>query len=121
MNPTKTEILNLHNDRGQTRDSRMSEVEYYCHNCSAKIKATDTFCPNCGKKLMEVGKRIEINLIETAVEAVKPELTKEQISIIKKVFGALKGEFDKAEIESVTLGFPQLISVKIVKKKEGRN
>jgi predicted amidophosphoribosyltransferase len=95
----------------------MSEVKYYCQNCGAEIKAIDTICPSCGKNLSEVGKRIEVNIIEKSIETVQPKLTKEQLSIIEKVFKALKDEFDKAEIESVTLGFPQLISVKIVKKK----
>jgi hypothetical protein len=47
-------------------------------------------------------------------------LTKQQQNIIDKVFKPLKDKLDKAEIESVTLGFPQLISIKITKKKKER-
>lgn len=37
----------------------LGETEYYCQNCGAQIKPTDTICPKCGKKISEVGKRIE--------------------------------------------------------------
>ena len=36
----------------------LGETEYYCNNCGAQIKPTDTICPKCGKKISEVGKNI---------------------------------------------------------------
>jgi hypothetical protein len=98
----------------------MAESKYYCRNCGAEIKPTDEVCPKCRKKLREVGKRIEVTIpVTIGVSAsVKTELTKKQRNIIQKVVKTLKDEFAKKEIESITFGFPQLISVKIKNKKE---
>lgn len=41
------------------------EPKYYCRNCGAKVKSTDTECPKCGINLKEVGRRIELALVET--------------------------------------------------------
>jgi len=41
------------------------EHKYYCRNCDSQIKSTDTVCPKCGKKLSEVGRRIEVTIAET--------------------------------------------------------
>ena len=98
----------------------MSESKYYCQNCGSKIKPTDTVCPKCGKNLSEVGKRIERIFTETFTtsEIIEIEVTKEQQSIIQKVLKAIKKELDKKEIDSITFGFPQLISVKIKNKEK---
>jgi uncharacterized Zn finger protein (UPF0148 family) len=81
--------------------------EYYCQNCGAQIKPTDTVCPKCGRNLSEVGRRIEVTITETigVSASVETKLTKAQSSIIKKVFQAIKRELAKKEIESVTLNF----------------
>ena len=42
----------------------LGETEYYCQNCGAQIKPTDTICPKCGKKISEVGKNIRKTFIE---------------------------------------------------------
>jgi hypothetical protein len=39
--------------------TKMSDTEYYCNNCGARIKPTDTTCPKCGKNINEVGKTIK--------------------------------------------------------------
>jgi uncharacterized OB-fold protein len=39
-------------------------VKYYCKNCGAQVKSSDTVCPKCGKNLSEVGRRIELTLVE---------------------------------------------------------
>lgn len=95
-------------------------TEYYCNNCGSEIKPSDTVCSKCGKNLSEVGKRIVVTLTETLAfsDSVKTELTKEQQNIIKKFLKALKKELAKAELDSVTFGFPQLVSVKITFKKK---
>ena len=41
------------------------EHKYYCLNCGSQIKSTDTVCPNCGKKLSEVGRRIQVTVVES--------------------------------------------------------
>jgi Zn finger protein HypA/HybF involved in hydrogenase expression len=96
----------------------MSEHKYYCRNCEAEIKPTDTVCPKCGKKLSEVGRNIVVNLTETigVSDSVKTELTKEQKSIIKKVLEAIKRELAKKEVESITINFG-VISFTIKNKK----
>jgi uncharacterized OB-fold protein len=38
--------------------------KYYCQNCGSQIKPIDTVCPNCGKELSEVGRRIEVTIVE---------------------------------------------------------
>lgn len=40
-------------------------VKYYCKSCDSQIKPTDTVCPKCGRKLSEVGRRIEVTLTES--------------------------------------------------------
>jgi hypothetical protein len=54
-----------------------------------------------------VGRRIEVTIAETigVSASVETKLTKEQSSIIKKVFQAIKRELAKKEIESITLNF----------------
>jgi hypothetical protein len=37
---------------------------YYCQNCGAQIKSTDVICPKCGKNLSEVGRRIQLTVVE---------------------------------------------------------
>lgn len=93
--------------------------KYYCRNCDAEIKPTDKTCPKCGKNLSEVGRRIEATFTETLglSESVETKLTKEQISIIKKVHKAIKREFDKFEIDSITINFG-VISFTIKNKKK---
>jgi RNA polymerase subunit RPABC4/transcription elongation factor Spt4 len=93
--------------------------KYYCHNCNAEVKPTDRICPKCGKDLREIGRNIVVSVSETMSISgftVGAELSKEQVNIIKKVFKAIKGELAKKKIESITFGFPQLISVKIIDK-----
>jgi len=98
----------------------MVENKYYCQNCNAEIKSTDTVCPKCGKNLKEVGRRVLVTVEDTLTlsDEVEVKLTKEQLNIIQKVYQALKNELAKKEIESITIGFPQLISIKIKNKKE---
>lgn len=98
----------------------MEETKYYCQNCGAKIKSTDTVCSNCGKNLNEVGRRIVLTLGETfkLSDDVEAKITKKQRSIIKKVFQTIKNELAKKEIESITFGFPQFVSVTIKNKKD---
>jgi len=93
--------------------------EYYCQNCDAQIKSTDAVCPKCGKNLSEVGRRIEVTVAAAigVSASVETKLTKEQISIIKKVFRAIKRELAKKEIESITLNFG-VISFKIKNKEK---
>jgi len=96
------------------------EAKYYCKNCNARIESTDTVCPHCGKNLKEVGRKVEVfftaSVIASAEFTVK--LTKKQKSIIKKVYQVIKNELAKKEIESITFGFPQLVSVTIKNKKD---
>ena len=74
--------------------------KYYCNNCGTQVNSTDTVCPKCGKNFSEVGRRIEVTITETmgALDSVQRELTKEQISIIKKAFRAIKRELAKKEL-----------------------
>lgn len=94
--------------------------KYYCQNCGSEIKPTDTICPKCGKNLSEVGRTIEVTITETLAisDSVETKLTKEQQDIVKKVLKAIKKELAKKEIDSITFGFPQLISVKIKNKEK---
>jgi predicted ATP-dependent serine protease len=97
-----------------------TENKYYCQNCGEQIKSTDTMCPKCGKNLKEVGRRIEVTVTASIglSSSFEVELTKKQKSIVKKVYQAIKNELAKKEIESITFGFPQLVSVKIKNKQE---
>jgi predicted ATP-dependent serine protease len=99
------------------RGDDMVENKYFCQNCGAEIASTVTVCPNCGKNLKDVGRRIEVTVTETIglSDEVKVGLTKEQISTIEKVLKAVKKELAKMEIESVTLGFPP-VSITIKRK-----
>ena len=74
--------------------------EYYCNYCGTHVKSTDTVCPKCGKNFGEVGRRIEVTITETIglSDSVERELTKEQSSIIKKVYRAIKRELAKKEL-----------------------
>jgi hypothetical protein len=76
-------------------------------------------CPKCGKNLSEVGRRIEVTITETIglSASVETKLTKEQISVIKKVFRAIKRELAKKEIESITFNFG-VVSFTIKNKEE---
>jgi NMD protein affecting ribosome stability and mRNA decay len=96
----------------------MGETKYYCQNCGAQIKPTDTVCPKCGKNLSEVGRRIEVTITQTIglSDSVERELTKEQISLIKKVFGAIKRELAKKEM-TVSI-YPDHISFTIKDKEK---
>jgi len=60
--------------------------EYYCRNCGAKIKSTDTMCPKCGKNLKEVGRRIEVTVVEniTVSDSVERSLIINPIPEIEK-------------------------------------
>ena len=40
------------------------EPKYYCKNCGSQIKSTDAICPKCGKKLSQVGRKIERTVVE---------------------------------------------------------
>ena len=81
--------------------------KYYCRNCSSEIKPSDTVCPKCGKNLSEVGRNIELTITETmgVSDSLETKLTKEQISIVKKVENAIKRELAKKELESITINF----------------
>jgi uncharacterized Zn finger protein (UPF0148 family) len=95
------------------------ENKYYCQNCGAQIKSTDTVCPKCGKNLKEVGRRVEVTVTETIglSDKVEAELTKKQKSIVEKVYQKIKNELAKKEIESVTFNFG-VISFTIKNKNE---
>jgi len=62
------------------------EPKYYCKNCGSEIKSTDTICPNCGKKLSEVGRRIEVILKEniTISDSIKTSLIIDPVPEIEK-------------------------------------
>jgi len=96
------------------------ETKYYCQNCGAKIKSTDTECLECGKNLREVGRRVEVTVIDTIKlsDEVEVKLSKDQINIINRVRRVIKDKLDSKEIESITIGFPQLISITIKSKKD---
>jgi uncharacterized Zn finger protein (UPF0148 family) len=98
------------------------EAKYYCNNCNAEIKSTDTVCPKCGKNLKKVGRRIEVSFTETIGVSAKVQvgLSKKQKNILKKVYQAIKKELAKKEIESITINFG-IISFKIKNKKEKKN
>jgi predicted amidophosphoribosyltransferase len=98
----------------------MVENKYYCQNCNAEIKSTDTICPNCGKKLSEVGRRIEVTVTEniSVFDAVKVEkLSPAQKSLIERFYKRIKDFADSKEIESITidLGFIKVV----IKGKKG--
>jgi predicted amidophosphoribosyltransferase len=98
------------------------EEGYYCQKCGAEIKSTDTICPKCGSNLKEVGRRIELHITETIGVSARFEkkLTKEQSSILKKVYRALKRELAKKEL--VFSIYPDgHISFTIKNKKEDKN
>jgi uncharacterized Zn finger protein (UPF0148 family) len=98
LSHSNTEILNLHNNRRQTRGSEM--VEYYCNSCGTQIEQTDMVCPKCGKNLSEVGKRMKVTITETIglSDSVERQLTKEQSSIIKRILRAIKRYLAKKEL-----------------------
>jgi hypothetical protein len=43
------------------------EHKYYCQNCGSQIRPTDTICPNCGRNLSEVGRRIEVTIVDSII------------------------------------------------------
>lgn len=98
----------------------MSEHKHYCQNCGSQIKPTDEVCPKCGKKLSEVGRRIEVTVTGTMglSAEVKAQLTKQQIGIIEKVRKAVKKQLASKQIEFITISFPQRISAEIKNRKE---
>jgi len=99
----------------------MEENKYYCRNCSAEIKSTDVTCPNCGKNLKEVGRIVELTFTETisASDVFEVEkLSPEQRKTLERIYRAVKDYLVSKEIESITIGFPQLISIKIKSKKD---
>jgi predicted amidophosphoribosyltransferase len=97
----------------------MSEHKYYCRNCDAEIKSTDTTCSKCGKNLSEVGRRIEVVFTEAigVSSSFEVRLTKKQKSIIEKVYEKIKNELAKKEIDSITINFG-VVSFTIKNKKE---
>jgi hypothetical protein len=107
---------------GEERKS-MWETKFFCLNCHVQVEPTDSTCHICGKNLSEVGKEVVETFAGRVVVVGRTEITKKQRSIVQKVFKSLKDEFAKREIESVTFGFPQLVTVTIKKKekKEGKN
>jgi len=70
----------------QKRENMAEGHKYYCQNCGSQIKPTDTLCPNCGKKLSEVGRRIEVTIVEniTISDSVKTSLIINPIPEIEK-------------------------------------
>jgi len=62
------------------------EHKYYCQNCGSQISPTDVVCPKCGKKLSEVGKRIEVTIVEsiTLSDSVETSLIINPIPEIEK-------------------------------------
>lgn len=96
------------------------EAKYYCKKCDSEIKPINKTCPKCGSILADVGRRIEITLVEELKlsDEVKAELSKEQLNIIERGWDAIRNLFSSVEIDSITFGFPQFISVKIKKKKD---
>jgi RNA polymerase subunit RPABC4/transcription elongation factor Spt4 len=70
----------------------MPENKYYCQNCGAEIKSTDTMCPKCGKNLSEVGKKVLVTVTDTISlsDEVKVSQTPEQrtLGADKKILGA---------------------------------
>jgi len=95
-------------------------TKYFCQNCGSKIKSTDTICPKCGKNLKEVGRKVEVTVVDAIglSDRVDVKLTKEQIKTIEKIYRSIKDYLASREIDSITIGFPQLISIKIKSKKD---
>lgn len=62
------------------------EHRYYCQKCGSQIKPTDTVCPKCGKKLSEVGRRIEVTVVDsiTLSDSVETSLIVNPIPDIEK-------------------------------------
>jgi len=60
--------------------------KYYCQNCGSEIKPLDTVCPKCGKNLSEVGRRIEVTIVEniTISDSVETSLIINPIPEIEK-------------------------------------
>jgi len=76
------------------------------------LKAEMEKCQECGS----VNRTIMVyDFSQPAIDSVN--LTKEQIGIIKKVWEAIKHEFAKKEIDSITINFG-IISFTIKNKKE---
>lgn len=95
----------------------MVDNKYYCNNCGAEISATDTICPNCGKNLKEVGRRVLVTVTDTISlsDEVKVSLTPEQRTLVEKIYQRIKDFLVSKEIESVTLNLG-VISVTIKNK-----
>ena len=91
----------------------------YCKKCGAPIDPTDEKCPN-GHVLKDVGRHYVV-VAEEKIEAsadLKAVFTVKQLNIIERVYRVIKDKLASKEIESITFGFPQLISIKIINKKE---
>jgi len=61
-------------------------LKYYCQNCGAQIRSTDTICPKCGKDLKVVGRRIVLSIVEsiTLSDSVEDSLIINPIPEIEK-------------------------------------
>jgi tRNA(Ile2) C34 agmatinyltransferase TiaS len=97
----------------------VTDNKYYCQNCGAEIKSTDTVCPKCGKNLSEVGRRILVTVTETISlsDEVKTELSPAQRKLVEKVYQKIKDFVASKEIESITINFGFIVIV-IKGKKE---
>jgi len=73
----------LNNDKNGIN---MGEAKYYCQNCGAQIKSTDTICPKCGKNLKDVGRRVEVTIVDniTLSDSVETSLIINPIPEIEK-------------------------------------
>jgi predicted ATP-dependent serine protease len=92
----------------------VTDNKYYCQNCGAEIKSTDTICPKCGKNLKDVGRKILVTVTDTISlsDAVKTEkLSAEQKTLLKKIYQAIKDFANSKEIESITINFGFIVIV----------
>ena len=100
----------------------MVDNKYYCLNCKAELKPTDTVCPNCGKNLSEVGRGVLVTVADTITlsDTVSVTLTPEERTLLEKVYQKIKDFLVSKEIESVTINLG-VISVKIRNKDITKN
>jgi len=98
----------------------MGETKYYCQNCGAQIKPTDTTCPKCGKNLSEVGKRIEKTISETMGLADSVQTISTITGSLAEGYNQLSGTFNvqqKSIADSYNLG-PNFETLKSIAESE---
>jgi uncharacterized OB-fold protein len=100
----------------------MGEHKYYCQNCGSQIKPTDVICPKCGKKLSEVGRRIEVTIAEsiTLSDSVETSLIINPIPEIEKSLNE-QDYFRAATFLAAVLEYYGRLAINAKLAAEGRN